>query len=70
MMSNSYPGAVGYVVGLVTFIGCWIYAVFTYGWFLGVGLGWLPSIVIAIIAAYLWPLLLVAIGGFIVFGTN
>lgn len=65
---DDYPGIVGYLVGVVTFIGCWIYAIAAFGWFLGIGLGWLPSIFIALIAAYVWPLILLGIGGLFVLG--
>lgn len=59
-----YTG-VGYLVGLVTFVGCWIYAVVVYGWFLGIGLGWLPSFFIAVVAGFLWPFIVVAIAVYI-----
>lgn len=41
---------------VVVFIGCYIYAIASYGFLFGVGLGWLPSVIIAGIAAVLWPL--------------
>jgi len=44
----------------LAFIICWIYATFTYGLFLGIGLGWIPSLVIAFIAGLLWPLIVAA----------
>ncbi len=46
------------IVGLVTFIASWIYCISEYGYLFGVGLGWLPSFIVATIAAYTWPLLL------------
>jgi hypothetical protein len=49
------------ITAVLTFISCWIYAVMTYGFFLGIGLGWLPAIVIAIIAGWLWPLIALVI---------
>jgi CheY-like chemotaxis protein len=52
-----------WITGVLTFIGCWMYAIATYGFLFGVGLGWLPSAIVAVIAAYLWPLLL--LGGII-----
>jgi len=65
---NSYAvgaGIVGVLVGIVTFFGCWIYAIDTYGWFLGLAFGWIPSAIIAFIvgalAGALWPLLLIAV---------
>ena len=48
------------VVWIVTFVGCWIYCIAAYGFLLGVGLGWLPSLIVATIAAFLWPLIALA----------
>jgi len=50
-----YIGAL--VAWVVTFVGCWIYCIATYGFLLGVGLGWLPSGIVATVVAFLWPLL-------------
>ncbi len=50
-----------YYLGVVVsfcpiFIGCWIFCIAHYGFLLGVGLGWLPSGIVALFAAFLWPL--------------
>jgi ABC-type multidrug transport system permease subunit len=45
----------------ITFIGCWLYAIVCYGFFLGVGLGWFPSLIIAVIVGFLWPLMAILI---------
>jgi CheY-like chemotaxis protein len=50
-----------WITGILTFIVCWVYAIASYGFLLGVGLGWLPSAIVAVIAAYLWPLLLLLV---------
>ena len=50
------------ITWVLVFIGSWVYCIATYGYLFGVGLGWLPSVIVATIAAALWPLLL--IGGF------
>jgi len=50
-----------WLTGIVTFIGCWIYCIATYGFLFGVGLGWLPSAICAVIAAVLWPLIALAV---------
>lgn len=48
----------GAIVGFITFVASWIYCIATYGFLLGVGLGWLPSIIVAVLAfamtALLW----------------
>ena len=59
-MDPDYPGVPGIIVGLIAFVIFWIYAIANYGWFLGIGLGWLPAMFLAIIAAYLWPLIVLA----------
>ena len=49
---------IGYVItALLVFVCSWIYCIATYGFLLGVGLGWLPSAIVAVIAGFLWPLL-------------
>lgn len=53
----------GMLVGFSVFVGSWIYAVKTYGWFFGLGLGWLPALFFGILAATYWPMaILVAVG--------
>lgn len=49
------------LTAIITFLGCWGYAIATWGWFVGLAFGWIPSIIIAIIAAALSPLLLIGI---------
>src|SRR6266404_3091212 len=49
------------IIYSVTFTVCWIYAIATFGFFLGVGLGLVLSfsitVLVASIAAWLWPLI-------------
>lgn len=53
---------VGYWINwTLTFIGCWIYCIASYGFLLGVGLGWIPSLITAFIVSFFWPLILLAI---------
>jgi hypothetical protein len=47
----------GWITGGITFIASWIYCIVKYGYLLGVGLGWLPSIIVAFIAGFAWPLI-------------
>lgn len=54
-MSDS---GVAELVGFMTFVIVWLYAIATYGFLFGVGLGWLPAIVIATIAGLCWPYVL------------
>ena len=61
--STVYPIG-GFITGAISFIACWIYAIASWGFLLGVGLGWIPSLFIAVIAGFIWPLLaLVLVAG-------
>ncbi len=53
---------VGYKICFVlVFIGCWIYCIVSYGFLLGLGLGWLPSGIAAALVSFVWPLLVSAL---------
>jgi len=57
MMDDGYW--LGYKISWVLiFIGSWIYCIASYGFLLGVGLGWLPSLIVASIGAFLWQIAL------------
>lgn len=44
------------ITAVIIFIGSWIYCIANYGFLFGVGLGWLPSLIVAFLASFLWPL--------------
>jgi hypothetical protein len=44
------------IVGVVTFISIWIYAFFSWGFLIGLGIGWLPAIIGAAMIGFLWPI--------------
>lgn len=52
-------------VAAITFIACWIYAFLEYGFLLGVGLGWFPSLLVGLVAGgltiFLWGVVPVAV---------
>ena len=59
-----------FITGGLAFIASWAYAAISWGFLLGVGLGWVPAIFIGIIAGFIWPLIalvLVLIIGVIAF---
>ena len=57
MMDDGYW--LGYKISWVLiFISSWIYCIASYGFLLGVGLGWLPSLIVAFIGAFLWQIAL------------
>lgn len=50
---------IGQSIGGLVFITSWVYCTFTYGFLLGFGLGWLPSMLLALFAIALWPVFIV-----------
>lgn len=54
----------GAVIGCIVFVISWIYCVMQYGYLFGVGLGWLPSLIVGFISFYVWPLI---VSGIIVY---
>lgn len=74
-IGKGYP--FGAVVGLVTFVSCWWYAIVSWGFLLGVAFGWVPALIIAIlfgaIMVLTWGLIAFAIAGIVLlylFGFN
>ncbi len=61
-MNSEQYWSVGLVVGGLVFLACWLYAIASWGFLLGVGLGWIPAAAIGFIAAAIWPALLVLVG--------
>ena len=57
----------GWITGLLTFIAAYIYCIATYGFLFGLGLGWLPSGILAAIVGgltvFLWGPAIVAACG-------
>lgn len=54
---DDYFGLPAWITAGIVFLGAWIYAIANYGFLFGVGLGWLPSAIIAGVALVLWPVL-------------
>ncbi len=60
IMGTAYK--VGYWISFfLIFIGSWIYCIASYGFLIGVGLGWFPSLIAAAILSIFWPLLVLAV---------
>jgi hypothetical protein len=54
----------GYLItAVIVFIGCWIYCIGTYGYLVGLGVGWLPSMIVALIVSVFWPLIVLGVVG-------
>jgi len=64
-MDADWYGAGAKITFWPVFLGTWIYCIATYGFLLGVGLGWLPAAIVGVIAGLLWPLIALAIAGII-----
>jgi len=54
-------GLFALATGIITFFVSYIYCIAEYGFLLGVGLGWLPSLIVAFVAMILWPLIALAL---------
>ncbi|MHB8756265.1 MAG: hypothetical protein ACYC92_15125 [Candidatus Acidiferrales bacterium] len=66
MMAKVYW--VGYwITFVISFLGFWIYCIATYGFLLGVGLGWIPSLIAAVILSFLWPLFVLLVVVLLIF---
>jgi hypothetical protein len=53
-MSDGYYAMAG-IVGFITFVVIWIYALVSWGFLLGLFLGWIPALIGGVIIGYLWP---------------
>lgn len=50
--------SIGFAISsFVTFFATWIYCIAEYGFLLGVGLGWLPASIVAVVIGAVWPLI-------------
>jgi hypothetical protein len=56
---NSDTQAIGFGLGVLTFVSTYIYCIATYGFLFGVGLGWLPAIICALVIGFAWPVIVV-----------
>lgn len=65
--SSCGSALLGLFVGISVFFGSWGYAIKSYGWFLGLGLGWIPAFFLGIMAGMFWPAALLIILGLLLF---
>ena len=45
------------LIGVITFISCWVYSIAASGFIIGVLIGWIPSLLVAVIIGVIWPFL-------------
>ena len=50
-----------WLTGVLVFLGCWLYCVAEYGFFVGVCAGWIPSAIVGVVAGLLWPLVVLLV---------
>jgi hypothetical protein len=50
------------ITACITFLVAYIYCIASYGLLLGVGLGWLPSMIVATFVGALWPVMALVVG--------
>ncbi len=51
-----------FLAAITTFCGIWWWTIASWGWFMGILLGWIPSLIVAALAGLLWPIAL-SLGG-------
>jgi hypothetical protein len=55
--------AISYLFGGLAFLAIWIYAFYSWGFLIGLAIGWLPALIGGWLVGLLWPLaVLAAIG--------
>jgi hypothetical protein len=50
-----------FLVAVPVFVAVWVMAVDSYGFLLGLGLGWFPAAVVAVLSGTIWPILLLSL---------
>lgn len=60
--NSEWYSTIGFIVGILTFIGVWIYAMGQWGFLIGIMAGWIPAAIAAVIAGFVWPLAALVLG--------
>lgn len=58
LIVNTYT-FVAILVGLTVFVAVWLYAISSWGFLIGISLGWLPATIAAYIIGIFWPFFLI-----------
>jgi len=56
-----------WIVGVGSFFAIWIYAFVSWGFLIGLAIGWLPALIGGAILGFLWPLALLIVAGGLLF---
>jgi hypothetical protein len=59
-----------WIVGVLSFIAIWIYALASWGFLIGLMFGWIPALIGGVILGYIWPLVVLAAIGIIILISN
>ena len=54
-----------WIIGTLSFVVIWIYALTSWGLLLGLTFGWIPAVIGGAILGFLWPLVVLAVIGLI-----
>lgn len=65
-MDNLYQ-TIAFFVGIIAFVVIWIYAIVSWGFLLGIAIGWFPAIIGALLIGGLWGLIVIIILGLILY---
>jgi hypothetical protein len=68
-MNNGYTIGV-WIVGTLSFIAIWLYALVSWGLLFGLMFGWIPALIGGAILGWLWPLVVLAVIGLIILVSN
>lgn len=58
-----------FITWFLIFVPAYIYCIYEYGFLFGLGLGWLPSAIVATVLCWFWPFYALVILGFILYVT-
>lgn len=59
-----------WIVGVLSFLAIWIYALASWGFLIGLMIGWIPALIGGVILGFLWPLVVLAVIGIIILISN
>lgn len=62
--SDTYWGG-ALIIGILVFVGVWIYAMTEWGFLMGIIFGWIPALIAGFIGGLLWPVIIALIFIFI-----
>lgn len=53
------------ITGSIIFIVVWIYAMVSWGFLIGITIGWIPGLIAGVIGGFLWPVAVLVLIGFV-----